>query len=108
VREKQSIGDALRAPELARELRLEAFRRLVDRSAELLDGHVKGSQGIGASITTFFRVRGCMKETRIAWRSGRWIPRPGVPYFGSPTIGRPACARCTRIWCERPVIGRTS
>ena len=26
------------------------------------------------------------------------------PYLSSPTTGCPACARCTRIWCVRPVM----
>ena len=30
------------------------------------------------------------------------------PYLSSPTTGWPACARCTRIWCVRPVSSRTS
>ena len=32
------------------------------------------------------------------------------PYTGSPTIGKPVWARCTRIWCVRPVssVTRTS
>ena len=30
------------------------------------------------------------------------------PYFASPTIGWPSCARCTRIWCVRPVLMVTS
>ena len=30
------------------------------------------------------------------------------PYFSSPTIGWPSCARWTRIWCVRPVLMVTS
>src|SRR5688572_13815322 len=30
------------------------------------------------------------------------------PYLSSPRIGKPRCARCTRIWCVRPVLSSAS
>ena len=51
-------------------------------------------------------VTGCVKDTLWAWSinpQGR-----GVPYRSSPTRGWRSLARCTRIWCLRPVSNSTS
>src|SRR5438105_1158686 len=52
---------------------------------------------------------GSRTVSRQAWRNCRRNPigSPRRPYTGSPTTGYPAKARCARIWCVLPVIGRT-
>src|SRR5207249_6181474 len=65
----------------------------------------------GASGAVKVRSPPCGRRTvrRHAWRNCRPRPlaSPRFPYTGSPTIGSRAYARCTRIWCVRPVTGRT-
>ena len=53
-------------------------------------------------------LTGCSMTSR---RLCRAIPGENgrvLPYFRSPTIGKPACESCTRIWCLRPVSSCTS
>src|SRR5262245_24944517 len=69
------------------------------------------SAGNGDSSVMGAPVTGCRNESRAAWSRSRCFKRrfsAKAPYFSSPTIGYPACARCTRIWCVRPVSSSTS
>jgi hypothetical protein len=49
-------------------------------------------------------VTGCASRSSVACRAWRCMPSAGrPPYSASATSGWPRCARCTRIWCVRPV-----
>jgi hypothetical protein len=64
------------------------------------------STGTGASILTNCRLCGCGNVIRQACSAWRWMSGSGEPYVRSPAIGDPVEARCTRIWCVRPVPSR--
>lgn len=60
-------------------------------------------------------LSGCRKPIRQACSAIRFSPaaascrlRAKSPYFSSPRMGNPRCARCTRIWCVRPVFSCAS
>src|SRR5688500_9868962 len=64
------------------------------------------SAGSGDSSRMVSPRTGCRKESFAAWSRSRCLSSrlsAKSPYLSSPTIGCPACARCTRIWCVRPV-----
>src|SRR6185295_6425757 len=73
------------------------------------------SPGTSALKASAAPERGCLKDRLAACRNSRLTPclasswlSGKSPYLSSPSTGCPACARCTRIWCVRPVISRTS
>src|SRR5690606_12734848 len=66
--------------------------------------------GSGASRESSRPFRGCGTTRRWACKNIREKPRrakasrtASEPYFSSPTMGWPWAARCTRIWCVRPL-----
>src|SRR6266545_876757 len=79
-----------------------------------------GHSDVSASGTP---VTGCTNDNAAAWSNcrGASVSRrsaslradgvtrrlPPKVYSRSPTTGQPMCARCTRIWCVRPVPSRT-
>src|SRR5919201_4991950 len=72
------------------------------------------SAGSGASSRSRSPVRGCANARRPACSINRFTPclassrlSAKSPYLSSPSTGWPAWARCTRIWCVRPVRRRT-
>src|SRR5438876_7767605 len=73
------------------------------------------SSGSFASNSTCSPLIGCANSSSRACRNSRrtpcfasaWLSEKS-PYLSSPRIGCPAWARCTRIWCVRPVSRRTS
>jgi hypothetical protein len=49
------------------------------------------------------------KRTRVRRPStARKTSSTETPYRESPIMGNPACARCSRTWCVRPVSGRAN
>ena len=55
------------------------------------------------SMHTPSPVRGCVNDSRQACSISGACSAPRRPYSISPTTGKPLDARCTRIWCLRPV-----
>src|SRR5258706_12237 len=76
---------------------------------------ISSTAGRGETRSILSAEIGCAKESLAACRNMRFSPcffrarlSSKSPYLSSPRTGWPRCARCTRIWCVRPVRSSAS
>ncbi len=82
-------------------------RAAAERRAEIVRQRALADEPPTADRVRQREPPGVQHQARHRESRARLVPGPARS-VGSPRMGRPACARCTRIWCLRPVLGRAS